>query len=290
MTMPVTFPEVLEEHASGRTREIYGEIKTTFGTSIVSFVWRGLAVYPDYFDAMWTQLRRNAASRYLADKANDARAMAVIPDGRQDLRDRLRAAGAGDRIDDLRAIVDAYASVNPNLLILVAALEEGSHAIVGGHGLMPDPVSRGMRDAPSALPMVRLDDVGPEVAMVLEEVQASHGWHGIPSVYRTIAQWPAVLRVVWTEVLQPSLRTPAATLAANDLYWFSIAAARYLPYPVDLSHRRLEALGVSKAHTEEIRVKLGLFHRLIPEVMVEIARVQVALDGVNAALGRAAAR
>jgi hypothetical protein len=132
--------------------------------------------------------------------------------------------------------------------------------------------------------------VGPEVATVLEEVQTFHGWHGIPSVYRTIPQWPAVLRVVWTEVLHPSLRTPATTRAANDLYWFSIAAARYLPYPMDLSHRRLEALGVSKAHTEEIRVKLGLFHRLIPEVMVEIARIQVALDGVNAALGRAASR
>ncbi len=284
MATPPTFPEVLEEHATGRVREIYEEIKAAFRTSVVNFAWRGLAVYPEYFDAMWQQIRPNAVSRYLARKAAEAQGLAVIPDTRVDLQARLRAAGVGDRIGSLRAMTDAYTQVNPKLLILIAGLEEGSHAIAGGHGLLGDVDSPTASPPPAPPPMVRLDQVSPEVGAVLEEIRTRRGWHGIPSVYRTMARHPAVLRIVWEALLRPVARTPTTTRAVNDLYWFSIAAARYLPYPVELGHRRLETMGISRAQGEEIRVKLGLFHRFIPEVMVDLARIKVALDGVEAAL------
>ena len=47
----------------------------------------------------------------------------------------------------------------------------------------------------------------------------------------------------------------------------------------------LEALGVSKAHAEEIRVKLGLFHRFIPDVMVELAQEGMTMMCVTHEMG-----
>ena len=66
-----------ESEATGRVKEIFGEIKETFGIPFVPQLFRALGPKPDQLEAVWGQLKRLFGSGSLDVKTKSLAALAV---------------------------------------------------------------------------------------------------------------------------------------------------------------------------------------------------------------------
>ena len=51
------FKTVSEEKATGKTKEVYDDIKATKGIDFVPNFWKALAINPDHLEATWKKLK-----------------------------------------------------------------------------------------------------------------------------------------------------------------------------------------------------------------------------------------
>ena len=51
------FKTVSEQEATGKTKEVYDDIKATKGIDFVPNFWKALAINPDHLEATWKKLK-----------------------------------------------------------------------------------------------------------------------------------------------------------------------------------------------------------------------------------------
>jgi alkylhydroperoxidase/carboxymuconolactone decarboxylase family protein YurZ len=51
------FKTVSEQKATGKTKEVYDDIKATKGIDFVPNFWKALAINPDHLEATWKKLK-----------------------------------------------------------------------------------------------------------------------------------------------------------------------------------------------------------------------------------------
>ena len=284
---PLTFPEILEDQATGEVRIAYEEIKRTLGVSMVNFFWRAMAVHPNFFLRMWAQLKPNAESQYLETKADELRALALLADSNRlpRLDKKLRRQGwSSAKLDDLRQKVNSYRYVSAKLLLLVASIDESlAQGRIGGTGILSDRKKRtGVVGSPD-LPMAALGSPPIGTLRVLADIKAVHHWHGIASGYRTLALYPDFLKLAWQEVVRPVVRNKEYNSKANELYWISVNYGRHLPFQLNLSREWLAEVGIRETEGDEIKTKVGLFHGFISDFLIDVQRIKASLDGASKA-------
>jgi hypothetical protein len=192
-------PSVLESAASGEIAEIYSDIRTTLGTSVVNLVWRNLATIPGALPWTWSTVR----PLYLGPAAVHAEAVRrtlSLPKLPRLSADTLTAAGIDrNALRDIRTILDSYHHTNALALVVLSALLEhyDPSATEPVQGCDAAPLSV-QTELPSLPPMATLSA---EVRRLITELN-EFGEDGAPfliaSMYRHLAYWPPYLAIVRT--------------------------------------------------------------------------------------------
>jgi hypothetical protein len=192
-------PSVLESAASGEIAEIYSDIRTTLGTTVVNLVWRNLATIPGALQWTWSTVR----PLYLGPAAVHAEAVRrtlSLPKVPRLSADTLTAAGIDrNALGDIRTILASYHHTNALALVVLSALLEhyDPSVIEAVQGCDAAPLSD-RTELPALLPMATLSS---EVRRLIAELN-EFGEDGAPfliaSMYRHLAYWPPYLAIVRT--------------------------------------------------------------------------------------------
>ena len=197
-------------------------------------------------EAVWPQLEASVetagflgSALYMVDMALDAVEEVYEPAlSREAL---LGGALSDDDLASLLGVLDVFHRVQPQLLLLCAALAEARDApSVGGQG-RPAPRESSARErahlasevefaSPAAGPL-------PEVAELLQLSSP-------PELYRAIAVWPGYLEAAWDE-LQHLATYPLFRQRGRALYFYARSSTRFLAQPLRADDAALGAAGVS---------------------------------------------
>jgi len=115
--------EIYEEEASGRTAEIYDDIKTTLKLPMVNMIYRRLAMNEEALAWCWENTKPiivtgaiDRAGEQLTDGFSIDGAPAFLAEG-------LRLAGdAEDQRPAILAVIDGYNRANPRNVVLLGAI------------------------------------------------------------------------------------------------------------------------------------------------------------------------
>lgn len=109
---------ITEEEATGRVKEIYDDIKKTYGMPFVPNAYKAMALYPELLEAQWRKIKALRAGRELSAREKELVALAVsATNGCGYCIDAhtaiLKRIGVSDRaIVELMAVVDHYNGLN----------------------------------------------------------------------------------------------------------------------------------------------------------------------------------
>ena len=205
-------------------------------------------------EAVWPQLAPSVetagfagSARYMADMALDAVEEVYEP---ALSREALLGGALGeDDLARLLGVLDVFQLVQPQLLLLCAALAEARDApSVGGQG-RPAPREDGERERAHLALEVEFASVAagplPEVAELLQLARP-------PELYRAIAVWPGYLEAAWDE-LQHLAAYPLFRRRGRALYFYARSSTRFLAHPLRADDAALRAAGVSPGAIAEAR-------------------------------------
>lgn len=193
-------PEVPEAEAPREVAAIYAGLRGAVGVPIVNLIWRHFATLPGVLPWTWEATRGVIGSATVAEGSERMAALARVTLG-------LGLPGVGPALSALPAdertrvaeVVQVYNRGNRvNLQVLSAArLLIASDAPVGGGrpgagGGAPAAVAV----AVSIPPLPRVDDLPAAARAEVEALAALHDPSDpvVPSLYRHLALWPAILR------------------------------------------------------------------------------------------------
>jgi hypothetical protein len=213
-------PSVLEADARGAIADIYADIRTVLGTSVVNLIWRNLATMPGALEWTWATVRplyQGAAPRH----AEAIRRQIALPDVPGFSADVLLAAGIEPADQSIiRHVLDSYQYTNALALVVLSALlarfEPKPADAVQPADAAPKPSGTKIPELP---PMDALD---PEVARLVGELNGfgeDTKPQLIASMYRHLAYWPPYLALIRTLLgpLQQDGRLLALTSATRAL-------------------------------------------------------------------------
>ena len=109
---------IAEEDAMGRVKEIYDDIKTTYGIPFVPNAYKAMAVYPEFLEAEWRKIKVLRTRGELSVREKELIALAVSATNGCDYcidahTAILKRMGVSDRaIIELIAVVDHYNGLN----------------------------------------------------------------------------------------------------------------------------------------------------------------------------------
>ncbi len=109
---------ITEEEATGRVKEIYDDIKKTYGMPFVPNAYKAMAVSPEFLEAEWRKIKALRAGKELSAREKEIIALAVSATNGCDYcidahTAILKRMGVTDRaIVELMAIVDHYNGIN----------------------------------------------------------------------------------------------------------------------------------------------------------------------------------
>lgn len=109
---------IAEAHATGRVKEIYDDIKKTYGMPFVPNAYKAMALYPELLEAQWQKIKALRAGKELSAREKELVALAVsATNGCAYCIDAhtaiLKRMGVSDRaIVELMAVVDHYNGLN----------------------------------------------------------------------------------------------------------------------------------------------------------------------------------
>ncbi|MFN8638698.1 MAG: halocarboxylic acid dehydrogenase DehI family protein [Dehalococcoidia bacterium] len=203
-----------------------------------------------YLELVWPQLAPSietagflGSALYMADMALDA-----VDTVSQPILDRatLRGGAMSDAdLDQLGAVLDVFHWVQPQLLLILAALAEGrEQPRVGGQG-KPEPRETSARERRHLATAIEFASVqaGP-LPLVADALQLD----SVPDLYRAVAVWPGYLDVAWEE-LENLAAYPLFRQRGRALYFYARSSSRFLARPIEVSRAVLLARG---AQSEDI--------------------------------------
>lgn len=129
--------------------------------------------------------------------------------------------------------------------------------------------------------MAAFDDPPDALAAVIDDVRAFHGLEdGLPSIYRTLAQWPAFFRPLWND-LEGVLRDDAFSTGCADARATVDDYVDSLPYVPQLGPDVIRAQGLEAAAVADLQALFrefngGAIETVVPALPVYAKTVDVA--------------
>jgi hypothetical protein len=289
-----TSKQLYEEDATGWQRGLYDDIKRTFRAPIVNWIFRTTAAnYPEFLRYAWGQVKPvfeterfgRLSVRYRDAVLSPLEAADSIPSYRFEHLDLSPTAYA-----ELRGQLATYDVVAPRLAVLFELVDRA----LSGDSVGADPDRS--RSATAPLPpwldadrgrpptMVAFDEPPAELSAVVDAIQSFHGLEdGLPSIYRTIAQWPAYLLPMWDD-LEPTLESDAFATAHADASEVVTEFVDEVAYAPRLDPDSLERAGIDEPAAGELRDLFREFNRgsietVLPTLPIYAATVDA--DGIR---------
>ncbi len=241
------------------------EIAAGLRTSLVPSVVRQLADIEGFLPAIWPQLAPSVdtagflgSALYMADMALDA--VEEVYDEPTLSRESLLAGAMSEAdLEQVIAVLDVFHWLQPQLLLLLAALAEAHEApSVGGQG-RPEPREVSEREQTHQATPVEL---APPDAGLLPEVPAELQLDAPPDLYRAIAVWPGYFEAVWDE-LQHLVAYPLFRQRGRALYFYARSSSRFLAVPLRADEAALREAGMRPYAISEAR---AIVERALPAV------------------------
>jgi len=261
---------------------IPAQIAGALRSPIVPSAIGDLATAGHYLETVWPQLQPSVetagflgSSLYMADMALDGVEEAYEPLlSRESL---LESALSAADLDQLVAVLDVFHWVQPQLLLLLAALAETwEQPRVGGLG-RPDRREPSEREANHLATTVQLapDDAGP-----LPEIARELHLAAAPDLYRSVAVWPGYMAAAWDE-LRHLVAYPDFRRRSRALYFYARSASRFLARPLEASREQLREQGLSNADLDRARAVVDGALPALATMMMHCAAMRLGL-GITA--------
>lgn len=256
------------------------EVARALRAPFVPRVFERLAACEGYLDAVWPQLMPSVetsgflgSALYIADMALDA-----VTETYEPVLSRTVLADAGtltmDEAEALLDVLDAFHWVQPQTLLIVAALAEAFDAPrVGGQGRAEPRATSDRERTHLATPVRLAPDDQPPLPVIADALQLDEA----PQLYRAVGMWPGALDPVWDE-LQHLSAYPPLRRRARALYYYARSAARFLAHPIEADAAALHARGVEDDAIADARAS-------VEAALPEIATMVVHCAALRAALG-----
>jgi hypothetical protein len=209
---PVT--AISEAEATGRTAEIFADIREVMHIPLITSIWRTLADIEDGLEATWAATRPiyETGQPDAALQALKARSEFPVPGPLS--ADTLGSAGL--LVEDrpaFSAVINAYNRSNGmNLIALNALVVEPSGQASSYALTSPDPW-------PELRPLLEKEEIAPEAWALLERVKLLGAVNDNPSIatlWRHLAHWPGLLSLV-IESYEPMQQEGAIAEAIEGL-------------------------------------------------------------------------
>jgi hypothetical protein len=266
-----TDEQLYETDATGWRRGLYEDVKRTFRAPIVNWIFRTTtANYPEFVRYAWGQLKPAFGTERFGEVSVAYRDRVLSAVDAEAALPRYRREGleiSPAELAELRGQIATYDVVAPRLATLFEIVDRSlSGGSVGGE-------FDGSRAATAPLPpwldrdrgrpptLAGFEAAPPGLGETLPAIRAAHGLgEGLPSVYRTLAQWPGYLGPAWADVgpVIESSDFEAATAAAGDVVDGYVDSLSYTPA---LSPADLEARGFDPAVIEDLADLFAEFNR-----------------------------
>ncbi|UFT99384.1 halocarboxylic acid dehydrogenase DehI family protein [Radiobacillus kanasensis] len=259
-------PEVLESEATGRTKELYEDIKEVLQVPVVNFVFRALAHYPTFLEIAWEQVRPNMLTLNM-----DKTASHLQYPGISNIIPLLpwQTQYPPHVLNQLQGTLDIFRYVNPKLLLITSAWTEAlSNRPVKGKGEVLGFLEPGIDPAFPRIDLLHPVEADPTMKKLLFEIAEAHQAMDVASDFRALAHYPDFLKRIWS-YLKPFVKSSNYTLLESQLSKKAVRAVhRDMPYPVVINRDQLARV-YSPKDIAGIMGLVSLFHRFLPGLIID---------------------
>ena len=258
-----------------RADEVAAGLRAPFAPEAV----RQLAAVEGFLGAVWPQLAPSVdtagflgSALYMADMALDA-VEEVYDEPTLSRASLLAGALTEAELGDVIAVLDVFHWLQPQLLLLLAAIAETRDApAVGGQG-RPDSREPSERErAHEATPVALAPPGQPPLPEVARELQLD----APPDLYRAIAAWPGYLEAVWDE-LQHLVAYPLFRQRGRALYFYARSSSRFLAVPLRADDAALREAGMGPDAIAEARAAVDRALPAVATMMMQCTAMRVGL-------------
>ena len=276
-------PLVREADASGRTLEIFQEIKTALGVPHVNVLFQAYGAYPRFLDSMWKTLRPAVETQDFFHHADRLRAEAytrahnyfLVPDLCSSIRDIPFSAGAQHELTD---VVELFHYNNPLLLLITAlqlqAFEDGpTHRRIAATGAEHPVISQ--------KPVQVTEESAPApTRKIYDDIKRTLGVTFVNTDYQAIARWPDFLSMYWN-AFKAVATSPLYGESRHSLRESALTLAGDLPNAPQLSVEHMQEIGLTE---DEISAAIHITEEFLENLsglLLNVAFAKIALEGGN---------
>lgn len=255
--------QLYEMAATGWQRGVYDDVRATFRAPIVNWIWRTtMANYPDFCRYLWSQVKpvfetkafARFSVRYRETVLSAIESEVEIPTYR---RSELGVTPA--EYTELRGQLATFDVVAPRLAVLFRMTNRALHdePVGASRGTdrattapFPAWLDAGRGREPS---MVSTEEFGDDISETATQFQRFHGFDdGLPSIYRCLAQWPALFNTLWAD-LGPVLESETFETACDRANARTDAFVDSVPYSPRLGPDALDAQGFDEELVADVQ-------------------------------------
>ncbi len=254
----------LHEHAAdGWRRGVYDDVKRTFRAPVVNWIFRtAMANEPEFTRYAWGQVKPLFETRGFARFSVRYRD-AVLSE--LDGLPAYRPVGADlspTEFAEARGQLATFDIVAPRLAVLFEAMDRALHGDPVGDAPADERAATApfpaWLDADRGRPVAMVDSTPDSLDSTVESIRDFHGLgDDLPSIYRSLANWPPFLATLWDDV-EPVLRGAGFDRArerTSDLVDEFVAGAPYTPR---LAADDLRGIGMEDDAIDDVQ---GLFRQ-----------------------------
>ncbi len=254
------------------------QVAAALRSPFVPEVVRALDGAGGYLAEVWPQLQPSVetagflgSALYMVDMSLDAVEQVYEP---VLSRASLLVGGlTADEIERIEAVLDLFHWLQPQLLLLLAALAEAwKQPRVGGAG-RPESRQTSERERAHLAAEVEL---APAHAGLLPEIVQALQLGAAPDLYRAVARWPRYLEAVWDE-LQHLSAYPSFRQRGRALYYYARSSSRFLSRPLEASRDGLKERGLSDADLDAAGVAIDDMLPAMATMMMHCTAMRVGL-------------
>lgn len=243
-------------------------MKRTFRAPFVNWIFRtATANEPAFVRYLWGQVKPVFGTRAFAEltvEYREAVLSGLESEGPLPTFRRPDTGLAPAEYRELRGQLATFDVVAPRLAVLF----ETADRALNGEGVGSDPREDRAATAPfpehldrdRGLAPTMADSTPGELGETVEGIRAFHGFEGdLPSVYRSLAQWPGYLEPAWT-ALEPRFESEAFEDAREETAALVSAYVDGVPYRPRLAPDDLRTAGFSGSVIDSMGELFGAFN------------------------------
>lgn len=265
---------VRPDEASGRTAEIFDEVKTGLGIPYVPLCFQAFATYPKFLDVHWRAVKPLLATREFFELSARLRAEAYTYVHNYF---KVPALGEGLLPSQVAPVVDLLSYVDLAALLLLTVQLQAFDGTIGKAG-QPH---TGKREAFKTTPeFLDAETATAPVRRVLEEMRHALELPYSTDEQRALAQWPELLFAYW-QSLKPVMQSVFHEQALYSLRESAWSCAQEIPIVIDMDYSRLLESGVTADDVATVTRLTELLARGSAASLLNETFAKIGLEGGN---------